>query len=269
MSDPSPAMRFFGATLRKHRELAGMSRQDLAEAVSYADSTIESFESGKRVPKRKQIPTFDAAVKANGALILAAEQLDEDGKYPEQFLEQREYEKDCLSFMSYDSMAIPGLLQTEAYARTALMDGVPRLDEDRVDLRLQGRMERQVLLTRRPAAHVSLIIDEAALRRPVGGPNVLREQLARVVDVAELRNVAIQVLPLVLREYVGLDGSHVILTTAESRELAYIEAPLIGTVCVYEPEQVHALSQRHGMIRTHALNPQESIKLIEQIAGEV
>lgn len=261
-------MKFFGATLRAYRERAGMTRQELADRIAYAESTVLAFEAGKRVPKADQIPIIDAAIGADGALLVAARQLDEEGKYPEFFLEQASCEAACRSFMSYDSMAIPGLLQTEDYARAALQAGFPRVDDDEVERLLVGRLERQALLTRRPSADLSFVIDEAACRRPIGGVNVLREQLAKVVEYSELRNVAVQLLPLNSPEHNGLDGSAVLLTTDEGKDLGFIEGPTI-TVCVSLPEQVHTLAQRYGMIRTQALTTQDSIKAIERIAGEL
>jgi hypothetical protein len=162
---------------------------------------------------------------------------------------------------------IPGLLQTEDYARALIAGHTPPLDDETIERRVAARLARQSLLLSKTALVIGFVIEEVALRRPVGGEAVLKGQLLRLLEVAALRNVSVQVMPTRRWEHNGLIGSMVLLETSERRTLAYTEAQGISMV-VADRDEVSVFGQRYGIIRAQALGTEESTCLIEQLAGE-
>jgi len=264
---PNPAAKLFGAQLRHLREKAGFEPVDLGGVIGNSPHTINSWERGVRVPNPDTIIRLDELLDANGALIAAIEQLTSP-LFPGNFGEFAVLEARCVSLYSYNALAIPGLLQTEEYARAAIGASVPPLDDEEVERLVIARIKRQELLTRKPQPIVSFVIEEMALRRPIGGKPALREQLKRVVEAASMRNVTVQVMPTDTAEHSGLEGPMILIRTHEGRDLVYIEGQA-GGAWTSDPEQAAIIAQRHGRIQTQALRAAESISLIEEIAGDL
>lgn len=264
---PNPVAKMFGAQLRHLRETAGLDSADLGTAVGNSPHTISSWERGVRVPHPDTIVRLDELLRANGTLTAAIEQLSSP-LFPGGFGEFAELEARCVSLYSYNALAVPGLLQTEEYARAAIGASVPPLDDEEVERLVAARIKRQELLTRRPQPIVSFVIEEIALRRPIGGKPALREQLKQIVETAGMRNVTIQVMPTDIVEHSGLEGPMILIRTHDGRDLVYIEGQA-GGAWTTDPEQAAVIAQRHGRIQTQALRAAESITLIEQIAGDL
>nr|WP_269453255.1 DUF5753 domain-containing protein [Yinghuangia sp. ASG 101] len=175
---------------------------------------------------------------------------------------------DAISFFWYGNHVMPGLLQTEACARALLACNCPTLDDDQVEQRIEARLERQGILTRKPTVELSFIIGESVLRCPVGGSDVLRSQLHQLLKIGELPNVSIQVMPNSYGSHVGLNGPMIMLETTDRRRVAYFESQ-DQSMIVSDPVRVSTLALRCGKLRAQALNEVESTRLIELIAGEV
>lgn len=267
-SKKSNTLVYFGRQVAFYRKRAGMTQAEVAELVDgYGLPMLKAVEQGIRAAKPDLIAQIDRITGADGALLAGAEHIAEVN-YPAGFGEQANLERDCIWLHSYIPNAIPGLLQTEAYARAIINLHTPTHDDDEVDRLVRARIERQELLTRRPPATLSFVMEEHSLRRPIGGRTVLREQLHRILEIAALRNVSIQIMPTAVDEHAGLDGPMVLLETAKRRTLAYIEGQLGGTH-VADPEEVSVLVQRYGIIRAQALTKGQSADLIKTIAGEL
>jgi hypothetical protein len=168
----------------------------------------------------------------------------------------------------YDTLVINGLLQTRDYAAAVLGARCPSLESDEVERRVEARIARQALFTRSPSAQLAFVIEEAVLHRLGGGPEVLRTQLQRLLEVATLRGTTIQVLPLEYEAHAGYDGSMHLLETPDRQQLGYLEAQG-HSFLVDDRNRVSELHQRYAMIRSQALNARESARLIEQRAGEL
>jgi transcriptional regulator with XRE-family HTH domain len=267
-SKKSSTLAYFGRLVAFYRKRAGMTQAELAEAVDGVGlAMIKAVEQGVRAARPDLIVQIDQVTGADGALLAGAEHIAQTN-YPAGFGEQTNLERDCIWLHSYVPNTIPGLLQTEDYARAVISASTPALDDDDVERLVRGRIDRQDLLTRRPPANLSFVIEEHTLRRPLGGRPVLRQQLQRLVDVSALRNVSIQVMPTDVDEHTGLDGPIVLLETAKRRTLAYVEGQL-GGEHVADPEEVSTLAQRYGIIRSQALTKGQSADFIKQIAGEL
>lgn len=267
-SKKSTTLTYFGRQVAFYRKRAGMTQAEVADMVDgYGLPMLKAVEQGVRAAKPDLIIQLDRITGADGALLAGAEHIAETN-YPAGFGEQANLERDCVWLHSYEPNTIPGILQTEDYARAVINAYTPTIDDDEVERLVRARIERQELFIRRPPANLSFVIEEHALRRPIGGPDVLRAQLLRLLEVAELRNVAVQVMPTDVREHTGLDGPIVLLETSRRRILGYVEGQL-GGAHVADPEEVSVLTQRYGIIRGQALTTGQSVDLIKQIAGEL
>ncbi|HCA86130.1 MAG TPA: transcriptional regulator [Streptomyces sp.] len=260
-------LRYFGAQLALFRGRARLLQAELAEQLGYSESTIASIEQGRRVPQQDFIERADDLLAAGGVLKTGAPFL-EQARYPAFFRDFAVLEADCVSLYSYENQAFPGQLQTESYARALFRVRVPSLSDEDIDRHVASRMGRQGLLTRDPLPVLGFVIEESVLRRPLGGTEVLKEQLDRLVACSELRNVEIQVMPTRLKEHAGMAGPVVLLETSERRHLAYVEVQDQSTL-LSGPEEVSVLEQRYGIMRAQALPPWESTSLIKRLAGEL
>ncbi|WP_405807752.1 helix-turn-helix domain-containing protein [Streptomyces sp. NBC_00210] len=258
--------RSFGALLRFHRERADMSQEALAGRIGFSKSQVAMVERGERRPRGTFVPNADEVLGAQGALIVVAEkEFKDNGLRPwtENYLDE---ERNAVALHSYQNHVIPGALQTEAYARAVYnCNYCPPLDDEEIEKRVAARLERQKLFHRKPTPIISYVLEQSALTRPLGGPLVLQDQLHHVLDVGRLRHVEVQVMPHDRQTHAGLAGPMILLETAERRQLAYVEGQN-GGYFVSEQPDLGDMFGRYGILRAQALTPEESAKLIKQVA---
>ncbi|KKD07064.1 helix-turn-helix domain-containing protein [Streptomyces sp. WM6386] len=259
----------FGALLRFFRERAGMTQETLGKHVGYSKSQVAMVERGERSPKGRLVEVADETLGAQGALVLLAEkEFGRNGLRPwtEDYLAE---EKKAAALHVYQTHLVPGSIQTEAYARAVFTSNrCPTLDEEEIDKRVTARLERQQLFTRKPAPTVSYVLEETVLTRPLGGAATLKEQLHHILAIGELRHVEIQVMPHGRETHAGLAGRMSLLETAERHQLAYVEGHR-GGYFVSEQPDVGDLFGKYGILRAQALSPEESAKLIEEVARDL
>ncbi|MGW1159057.1 helix-turn-helix domain-containing protein [Streptomyces sp. NPDC002519] len=257
--------RYCGGQVKLWREEAGVSRRALADEAGYDYEYVKSMECGRRRPTLRLLQVADQMCGARGKLVAAHEYLK-----PERFRSYAEdyvrYEAEAISLGSYQPLHIPGLLQTEETIRALLNAYLPPLDDETIDERVAGRLERQMLLNKRTRAF-SYVIGEAALRNPVGGTEVHQRQLLRLLEAGEARNVTIQVL-LFVGAGPGVDGPFVLMETAEHELLVYEEGHETGRLYA-DADKVSAIVQRHAMILRQALSPDESARFITKLMEEL
>ncbi|CAL9365921.1 DUF5753 domain-containing protein [Streptomyces sp. enrichment culture] len=205
---------------------------------------------------------------AGGALRVLQGDVDR-AKLPLFFQDFASLEAEAVSRFSYDPMLVPGLLQTEAYARALLEAHFPPLEEEAIEQHLTARLARQSLLTRKsPRVVFSFILEEGALHRAVGDRAVLEEQLVHLRNCTRMRNVEIQVMPTRRAAHSGVNGQFVLLETVERRQFVSIEAQ--GVVNIRsDRDEVSEFCLQYGMLRSQALNTEESARFIEHLAGEL
>ncbi|MET7827957.1 helix-turn-helix transcriptional regulator [Streptomyces sp. NPDC005386] len=261
---PPIAWRYCGSQIKLWRTEAGVGREALAKEAGYDYEYVKSMENGRRRPTLRLLQIADQVCGAGGKLVAAQEYLRPE-RFPARAQEFVAVEKEAIAVHSYEPLLIPGLLQTGEYARALIGESLPPLDDETVEERVTARLERQESLTRRKSVVFTFVIYEAALRTGVGGPEVMRRQLRHISEVAQLRNVSIQVL-LAGRGYgVALNGPVVLLETADHDYYAFAEGQ--ETSALYaDPDTVSALTQAHGMIRMHALSIGESAAFIGEVA---
>lgn len=264
----SDSMRMWGALLKRLRNLAGKSQEELAQYAGYSKGLVAGVEAGTRMPSSVMVRKCDEFVNAGGLLIETAKHLSRQ-RYPMWFREYVDLEQAALSLWVYDTHVVNGLLQTEDYARSVFAVRLPALDEDEIQQRVEARLERQELLTRRkPTCTLSFVVEESVLRQLVGGKEVMKAQLQHLLELAAYRYLSIQVLPTVHEAHAGVDGPMTLLETPHHDWFAYVEAQGVGLL-IDETDRVSHLHMRYSMIRSQALTPRDSRKLIEQIAGEL
>ncbi|MEU0743102.1 helix-turn-helix transcriptional regulator [Streptomyces sp. NPDC006134] len=257
----------FGQTMKTLRLREGLEREEFGRRLGYSASTIASFEQGRRIPTPRTIERADEVLGAGGLLCLWKEQV-ERAQYPVFFQGMAALEKEAIELVSYDTLVVKGLLQTEEYMRALLGMRRPPLDEETIEQRVAARLARQGIFDRRPAPLLSFVLDEAILRRPYGGRDVLRGQLEHLLLVGQRRNVEIQVMPLRCEESAGVDGPFTVVTQRGGKKFLYTEAQ--GTSSLQtDPDQAALAAARYGIIRSQALTPRESSAFIEGLLGEL
>ncbi|CAM5599390.1 transcriptional regulator [Streptomyces spiroverticillatus] len=265
----------FGALLRFHRELGGLSQEALGARIGYSKSQVAMVEKGERRPKRLFVLKAGDALGAQGALLAVAKVEfpdspdDELPREPSSLDEYLAEEGEAASIRSYQNMVFPGLLQTEEYARAVHRSGsFPTPDDETVEQRVAQRMERKALIHRRPVPDLTFVLEESTLTRPLGGRACLKAQLHHVLDLSELRHVRIQVMPHDLRSHPGLMGCLILLETGDHRHLAYIEGPRTSRFITEQPD-LGNLNGTYGVLQSQALTPDASAKLITKVAQEL
>ncbi|MFC7265282.1 helix-turn-helix domain-containing protein [Streptomyces lutosisoli] len=249
--------------MKRWRTKANLTREELAAASNYSPDTIKSMEQGVRMPTPRVLDVADELCHAEGLLSAAKEYLQRE-KFPARAQEFVEREKEAISRWSYDATYVPGLLQTKGYTRTLIENRYPPLDEETVEERITGRMERQAILAeRKPPVALSFVIYEAALRSPL----VDVEQLRCLLKVSRLRNVVIQVLPFARAIPAALLGPMVLLETRDHERFAYAEGQL-GSQLSTDPDVVSRTTERLSMIRAEALSAAESARFIERMVDQ-
>ncbi|MEU1617973.1 helix-turn-helix transcriptional regulator [Streptomyces sp. NPDC005722] len=267
VTQPPMAWRYCGNQVKLWREQAGVTREQLAREAAYGYETVKSMEQGRRRPTTRLLQVADQLCGAHGKLTAAQEFLKPE-RFPERTREFMQAESEAIALYGYEPLLVPGLLQTEAYARALMGNSCPPLDDETIEERVAARLERQEKLRRKPAALFGFVLYEAALRTSVGGPEVMKRQLQGLLTAGSLRNVSIQVLPADRVAYPALSGSLVLLETEEHEHLAYVEAQ--ETSALYtDPTKVSRLSQRHGIIRMQALGVEESARFIGELAEAI
>ncbi|MCZ9346855.1 helix-turn-helix domain-containing protein, partial [Streptomyces sp. TRM76130] len=198
-------LRCFGQQLRLLREARGMTRAELGAKLGYGESLIESVELGRRIPRPEFIDLADVILEAGGVLKAAKKEMAR-ARYPSFFRDAAQLEAEAVELHVYANQAVPGLLQTEAYARAVFGVLRPPLDRSVVDERVAARLARQEIFHRKPPPLISFVIDESVLRRPLGGRDVSRGQLEQMLLVGRMQHVEVQVMPLDCEDNAGMAG---------------------------------------------------------------
>lgn len=267
-TEPSSGfLRCFGRQMKLLREAAGLTQTELGAIVGYGEAQIAAVEQGRRIPKPAMVDAVDAAVGGGGVLRAMKGEV-ERARYPSFFREFVHLEAEAVELHAYDAQVVNGLLQSEEYATAVFAMWRPLLDEDTIAQRVAARLDRQKLLARRPAALLSFVIEESALCRPLGGPQVLRSQLEQLLLIGQQRNVEIQIMPTDRDEHAGLSGPFTLILAKNQRRMGYVEAQSQGVVHS-DPAKVQTLESTYGVLRAQALTPKESMARIKRFLGEL
>jgi transcriptional regulator with XRE-family HTH domain len=262
--DPSASvLAFFGSELRRLRLAAGLSQERLGEIVNYTGALVGLIETASRTPSRDFTERCDGALGAEGALTRLWPLVSRSG-LPRWFQGYAELEARAVEVRTYQAQVVHGLLQTEAYARAVLRPARPA-DLDRLTA---ARMERQQVLAQSEAPRLWMVLDEAVLRRTVGGAEVMRTQLGRLLELRESPRAVVQVLPYSAGAHAGLNGSFTLFSFADSPDIAYSEG-YGGVQTLTETKEVADCVLQYDLVRAAALSPDDSAEFISQVMEDL
>jgi transcriptional regulator with XRE-family HTH domain len=266
--EPGPdIIRLIGVQLKALRIRAKLEREDFGEQMGYSAHTIASIEQGRRRPPEPGfLDRADELLNAGGVLKAAKGEVAKAG-LPAFFRDVAKLEERAVEYHSYQSQVIPGLLQTESYARALFRMRRPTLDDDTVEKHVAARQARQEILKRKPAPTMSFVVEEVVLHRPFGGREVLRTQRRHLLNIGQQRNVEIQVMPTDREDHAGDGGPLTLLRTQDEPMIAYLEVQGVSALRMQQ-SVVRDISQRYETIRAQALTPRESMRYIEELLGE-
>ncbi|MFE0245349.1 helix-turn-helix domain-containing protein [[Kitasatospora] papulosa] len=259
-------LQVFGRQLKRFREWAELDRAEFGARTGYSAATIAAYEQGRRIPPPKFIEQADELLGARGILKEMKEEVAR-AQYPAFFRGAAKLEKEAVELHVYATKAVPGLLQTEEYARAVCVMWRPLLSEETAEQRVSARVARQSIFARTPLPTISFVIEESLLRRPFGGRPVMRGQLEQLLLCGQRRNVEIQVMPTEVEEHAGLEGPFTLIETREGRRIAYVEGYKDSRLYT-ERKPVRELEEQYGILRAQALTPRETLALIEKLLGD-
>ncbi|MFJ9726331.1 helix-turn-helix domain-containing protein [Streptomyces sp. NPDC101209] len=255
-----------GRQLKLRREAVGMRAADFGRAVGYGEDLVYKIEGGKRIPRQEYLDRADEVLGAGGLISAMKEDVGKV-RYPKKVRELAQLEAQAVECQLYDPLNIHGLLQTPEYARGLLLMRRPAYTEDEVERFIAARVARKAVFERDPAPELGFILEEWTLRRPLGGRAGLHRQLQHLLEIARLRNVELQVMPMDREEHAGVAGGIEVLKFEDGSAVGRSPAVANGRP-VTEPKQLRILELRYGIIRAQALTPRESTAFIEQLLGE-
>jgi hypothetical protein len=189
---------------------------------------------------------------------------------PAQYTTYIGFEAEAAVVLNFECSHVPGLLQTEDYAREAIRRGMPDGRREDIESRVQARIGRQDLLHSDNPLKLWAIADEAVLRRLVGGWPVMKAQLDHIAEAADLPNITFQVIPFSAGAHPGMSGEFVILRFTEpaGADVVYIES-MAGDLFLDEPSEIDRYSTMFEHLRALALPPDASVALVRAVAGEM
>jgi transcriptional regulator with XRE-family HTH domain len=260
-----PALAAFAEELRAHRAHAGISRDELASKVSYSSSLIAMIETGRRSPSKRLGELLDMVFGLPGTFSRLERRL-RDVPFPVSFRPFVPHEAEAKALRSYENALIPGLFQTEPYAR-AVLSTRPNTSEDGIEELLAARMQRQEVLGREEPPLIWSLIDEAALYREAGGAEIMSGQLAHLAEVSRRPNITIQVVPYSAGPHSGLLGAFVIAELDDAAPIGYLETAAEGET-VEDPSVLARLALIFDTLRSKALPDVASRDMIMKVAEE-
>ncbi|MEV5841344.1 helix-turn-helix transcriptional regulator [Streptomyces sp. NPDC051985] len=252
------------------REQQELTQEELGRRTGYTASAISAMETCAQPASDKMLVALEEAIGGGMGVFEKARKWMLLEKYPARFRGFSELEAGAVTISSYGTLVVDGLFQTEDYARALIGGSFPPASEQKREELVEARLARRALFKREPAPLIELILEESVLRRPFGSWEVLRGQLLSLIEDAQRDNVCLQVLPMER----GLRGTHAgdrgamkMVVTSDHEHVVYMEIEDQG-ILVSEPEEVSQLGHRYAKIRAQALSTDDSVGLIERLAGE-
>ncbi|MFF7359577.1 Scr1 family TA system antitoxin-like transcriptional regulator [Streptomyces sp. NPDC008125] len=267
-ADPgaSDSLRTFGAFVQALREHSGLTREEFADRVGFSKHTVASIEQGRRMPDADFVEGAEPVFGNTGALRRAVPHLSRQAGLASWFRQWARLEAQAVTLWTYECRVIPGLLQTERYARAVTESVPPVKDEEQVAKQVMARLERQHLFKRRPPIAFSFIIEQALVERGTGGPDVMRELLDSLLEHSAQFNVELQIMPRYQPDHAGFDGPLMLLESHANKWFGYAEGQR-GGMLISDPKEVSITLQRYAKLRSQALNSEDSRDLLKQLRG--
>jgi transcriptional regulator with XRE-family HTH domain len=261
--------------LRALRNERGMTVDQVATELLCSPSKVSRMETGQRGATARDIrdlcDLYGVAdpVQREHLTKLAAEGKQQGWwrSYDLDFATYVGFEEAAVSLKHFATVTVMGLVQTPGYARAMHLGGFQDFTPERIDELVEVRMKRQQLLSRQPPLRLHIIFDEAVLRREVGGPAVMGEQLEHLIEVAESSQITIQVIPHSAGAHPAMESNFSIFEFDRSApDVVYVEG-LVGWLYLERQQELDRYHEVFERLRKQALSPRESIELIAEIAA--
>lgn len=275
---PTVRLRRLAAELRRLRTAADMTREDASAKTGINYATLYRIETARARP---QMRTLAALLQLYGVEQDQREYLNDlcrdaatqgwlrpyHSELPEEYTAYISFESEAQGVRNYESLFVPGLLQTENYARAVIRGVLPSATEDEVEDLVRARMERQNVLTKPAPLKLWAVLDEAALHRVVGGEDVMREQLDHLVIAAKPPNVTVQVVPFDAGAHPGMPGQFIVLDFVDpmDTDLVYIDS-MAGDLFLESDVDITRYRAIFDNLVANALSPRKSAALVADLA---
>jgi transcriptional regulator with XRE-family HTH domain len=277
---PTVRLRRLAAELRSLRATSGLTRETVVERTGINAATLYRIEHGRVRPQTRTLRTlldlYGVEQEQQAELVALLRDARQRGwlhayqsELPEHYTTYIGFEGEANSVWNYESLFVPGLLQTEDYARAVIRGGLPNASRDEVERRVEVRMERQALLHSENPVNLWGIVDEAALRRQVGGQEVMQAQFQHLIEVSELPHVTFQVIPFDAGAHPGMPGSFILLQFGDAAipDVIYVDT-MAGELFLEEVADVRRYKLVFEHLRAVAASPEASLSLVtSSIAG--
>lgn len=263
----APAIQTFATELTEWRTQADLTQTALAETLGYTPQWISQIESAKSVPSKTFAENLDTFFKTNGLFTRLWKRIIDtrhQAILPPGFTAYQERESEASQVRIYQLALVHGLLQTENYIRAVVGH---EQDPDTTERLVAERLKRQQILTREDAPSAWFTLDEAALRRDIADPEIMREQLGHLLVMTARPNISIDVVPMSAKYYPGLTGSFTILSFFDAPDVVYGEIAGQGML-ITDPRTVASFAVRYNSLRGDALRVEESRSLIKSVMEE-
>ena len=264
--ESSDSLRTFGEVVKVFRKRAGLTQEEFAPRVQYSVPTVASIEQGRRFPATDFVERAEDVLDAFGVLRGAAKHLSRRPGLASWFRQWAQLEAEATTLWTYECRVIPGLLQTEAYARAVTASVPPVKGPEQMDQQVSARMQRAQLFGRTPPIAFSFVIEQSLIERCTGGVDTTTELIDHLLGLATRFNLDLQIMPLRQPEHSGFDGSLMMLETPDSRWFGYAEGQR-GGMLVSEPKEVNIMLQRYAKLRSQALTSDDSQDLLRRMRG--
>ncbi|WP_328338992.1 helix-turn-helix transcriptional regulator [Streptomyces violaceus] len=255
----------YGDWLKQQRETAGLTQQQLADMAVMTRSHISHIEAGRRIPSKEDARRLDRAL--NTGNVLSSFLPTEDAAVADYFEAARLFERQAVMIREFALSFVPGILQTAAYARAVLGTPFPRVSEEECDRRLVTRLGRAKILDDPVTPVVWALLDEAVLRRQIGGPNVMAEQIMHLVRLGESGRIQVHVMPFTLGVHPLLSNMLTLMWFEDQPPMAYGEGLHMGKIHD-TPSVVQDLQHRYDFALGNALPLKQSLALLRATARD-
>jgi transcriptional regulator with XRE-family HTH domain len=280
VADASPTIRQreLGMRLRELRTSKSLTVEDVARELMCSATKISRAETGARRPSLRDVRDLCALYQVDDEASAALMELAKEARKPgwwSQYSDLNDFfafigvEQDATAITCFGMYFLPGLMQTEDYARALITSINPQVNAEIVEERVKARMLRQELLTKPKPPRYRVILDEAVLRRPVGGWDVMKGQFERILQLTEEKKVTVQILPFEVGTYTATDSNFDFLEFANSAlgSLVFVEG--FGfELYLDRPAQIERYRESIESLRDTALSPQNSVKKIQEICDK-
>ncbi len=275
---PTVRLRRLAAELRKLRAVAELTQDDVAEKTGINTATLYRIEKARSRPQKRTLVAlldlYEATEEQRSDLLAVQSGSTDRGwlrpyhsELYEEYTAYIGFEAEARTVRNYESLLVPGLMQTEPYARAVIRGGLPTVSREGVEQRVQARMERQALLSKEHPLQLWAIVDEAAIRRTVGDRKAMREQVRHVLQLMEEPHITFQVIPFSGGAHAGMAGSfvHMDFPDPADPELVYVDTSA-GDLFLESEAELRRYKSMFEHLQAVALGPNDSADLLVKAA---